>query len=156
MENWVDSDVFDDLPELDLGTSYDIEQSAERSFVSLTVVPSHDLMNYLEIGQPVQNIERTPPHQPIYTISPNLSSRRNGEIEFFNTAGELTQRELQDLLYNYAGDSNQQNSDSLVIYNQNDIEDDNKDGILTTENSLAEYFKGALSSPGKLLVIRFS
>lgn len=163
-ENWVDSDMFDDLRkfaeehaelELDLGTSYDAEQSTSTASTAVKfAVSSDDLLSFLEIEQPVQEIERTPPNQPISAFSPKLSSRRNGEIVFFNRAGELTQEELQDLLY-YSGDPHHQNSETSIV-NQNDMECDDKDGIVIIENTIAEYYKGALSTKGKLWLIRYS
>lgn len=156
---WVESDMFDDLlkfaeahPDLgDFGTSYDTAQStATAGQYAGFPVASDDLLSFLDIEETDSKIERTPPHQPISAISPKPSPHRIADVNFFNTADELTQGELQDLLNSYAGDSQHQNSETLTIVNQTDIECDDKDNIFITENSLAEYFKGALSSPGKL------
>lgn len=156
-ENW-ESDFIDNLCkfveedgelDLDLGTS--AASSAEQA--ALTFMDADAFLNFLD--EPILEAERTPPHQPISAISPKLSSRHNNEMTFFNvTSDELTseQTELQDL-----SSYPQQNSETMAIVNQNDMDCDDKDGIvIITENSLAEYFKGALSSPGKLYLFSFS
>lgn len=146
-ENWDESDLFDDLHKfaeehaelgLDLGTS-GTASSTDAGFE----VSSEDLLSFLDIEQPLQKTEQTPPHQPISAVSPILSSRRNDEIILFNTAGELTQGEIHDLLY--SGNSSYQNGETLAKINQEHLEDDNKDNIVVAENPLAEYFKAALS-----------
>lgn len=156
-ENW-ESDFIDNLCkfveedgelELDFRTSAGL--SAELD--DLTFSDADIFFNLLD--EPIQETERTPPHQPISAISPKLSSLRNNEMAFFNATNEeptSAQAELQ-----YLSSYPQPNSETLAIVNQNDMDCDDKDGIvIITENSLAEYFKGALSSPGKLYLFSIS